>query len=142
MSEIGPFIETLENRWMRAWVARDRKTLKELTSSRFRLVIGSSPSVLLDSRSFLDAAERRFSCSAYRFGGVYARRHGSIAIFATQVEMTAELNGLDWSGRRWVSDLWLRGSLRRSWRMVERHFSGLEERGEVPAAVRDLQLWR
>jgi hypothetical protein len=142
MSEIAPLIETLENRWMRAWVARDRKSLKELTSSRFRLVIGSSPSVLLDARSFLDAADGRFTCSAYRFGDVYARRHGSVAVFATQVEMSAELDGSDWSGRRWVSDLWIKGTVRRSWRLTERQFSALEERADVPAAIRKLQLWR
>jgi len=142
MSEVAPMIETLENRWMRAWVGQDKKTLKGLTSSRFRLVVGSTPSVLLDARSFLEAADGGFSCSAYRFGDIYVRKHGSVAIFATQMDMTAVLNGADWSGRKWVCDLWLRGSLRRGWRMIERQISGVEDRPDVSTAVRALQLWR
>ena len=55
MADLPPVIETLEHRWMRAWVGRDVKTLKALTSRRFRLVVGSKPSVMLDQKSFLDA---------------------------------------------------------------------------------------
>ena len=31
MADILPLIETLENRWMRAWIGGDVKTLKSLT---------------------------------------------------------------------------------------------------------------
>ena len=56
MADILPIIETLENRWMRAWASGDAKTLKALTSRKFRMVVGSKPSVLLDASSFLQAA--------------------------------------------------------------------------------------
>jgi hypothetical protein len=141
MSDIAPIIETLEHRWMRAWVGRDRKALKGLTSSGFRLVIGSKPSVLLDAKSFLAAAEERFSCSAYRFGDVYARRHGSVAVFATQLELTAVLDGLPWPARSWVTDVWRKGTVR-GWRLVERQLSAVEGSTELPGAVKALQLWR
>ena len=141
MSDILPIIETLEHRWMRAWVGRDKKALKALTSSGFRLVVGSKPSVLLDAKSFL-AADDRFSCSSYRFGDIYARRHGSVAVFATQLEMKGRVEGLDWPARCWITDLWGKGGMRRNWRMIERHISGLETSADLPAAVRSLQLWR
>ncbi|MFL6778678.1 MAG: hypothetical protein ACJ8E8_06520, partial [Sphingomicrobium sp.] len=73
MADISLLIETLENRWMRAWVGGDLRTLKSLTARNFRLVVGSKPSVLLDAKSWLEAANSSFVCHSYRFGDVYAR---------------------------------------------------------------------
>ena len=39
MADLLSVLEMMENRWMRAWVARDSRTLKALTSRKFRLVI-------------------------------------------------------------------------------------------------------
>ncbi|HTK57613.1 MAG TPA: nuclear transport factor 2 family protein [Sphingomicrobium sp.] len=142
MADILTLIETLENRWMRAWIGGDVKTLKSLTARNFRLVIASKPSVLLDAKSWLDAAASRFPCRAYRFGDIYARDLGGVVIFATQLELEAGIDGHDWSGRMWVTDLWKKTGVRRSWRMVERVFSRPEEDQEVAAAIRPLQLWR
>jgi hypothetical protein len=142
MADILTLIETLENRWMRAWIGGDAKTLKSLTSRNFRLVIGSKPSVLLDYKSWIDAAEERFPCRAYRFGEIYVRNLGSVTIFATQLEIEASIDGHDWSGKMWVTDLWKKGGVRRSWRMVERVMSRPEDDKDVPAAIRSLQLWR
>ncbi len=142
MADILPIIETLENRWMRAWVGGDVRTLKGLTSRNFRLVIGSKPSVLLDAKSWLDASGSRFTCRSYRFGDLYARNLGPVSVFATQLDLEASIDGHDWSGRVWVTDLWRKGGIRRSWRMVERVMSRPEEDAQVPAAIRSLQLWR
>ena len=142
MADILPLIDTLENRWMRAWVGGDVRTLKSLTARNFRLVIGSKPSVLLDAKSWLDAAATRFPCRAYRFGEIYARDLGPMTIFATQLELEANIDGHDWSGRMWVTDIWKKSGVRRSWRMVERVFSRPEEDKQVPAAIQSLQLWR
>lgn len=142
MADILPLIETLENRWMRAWVGGDVKTLKSLTARNFRLVIGSKPSVLLDAKSWLDAAAIRFPCRAYRFGEIYARDLGPVTVFATQLDIEASIDGHDWSGRVWVTDIWKKSGVRRSWRMVERVFSRPEQDKEIPAAIRSLQLWR
>ena len=106
MAEILPVIETLENRLMRAWVGRDQRELKALTSRRFRMVMGSKPSAILDAKSWLDAASGRFACQSYRFGDVYARRVGSIAVFATQIDLKATMDGHDWYGLYWVTDIW------------------------------------
>lgn len=142
MADLLPIIETTEHRWMRAWIARDRRVLKALTSSNFRMVISSRPPVILDAGSWLEAAVTRYLCTSYRFGEVYARSHGPVAVFATRMDLEATIDGQDWSGEMWVTDLWRKTKLRRNWRMVERILSRPEEGPQIPAAVRSLQLWR
>lgn len=141
MADLSPVIETLEHRWMRAWVGRDVKTLKAITSRRFRLVIGSKPSVMLDQKSFLEAVPDDFKCSSYRFGDIYVRDVGGMAIFASQLDVKATIGGEDYSGMLWVTDLWRKSKVRRKWTLVERVLSRSEEREGVAPAVRSLQLW-
>ena len=142
MADIHPVIETMEHRWMRAWVTRDTRELKALTSRNFRMVIGSKPAVILDYKSWIEAAGKRYRCKSYRFGDIYARDIGGVAVFATQLELTATMDGDDWSGQFWITDIWRKSRVRRKWRMVERILSQPDERAEVPAAVRSMQLWR
>ena len=63
MADLHSIIETLERQWMRAWVNGDTKALKALTARNFRMVVGSKPSVLLDAKSWIEAATTRFSCT-------------------------------------------------------------------------------
>ncbi len=142
MANLPPVIETLEHRWMRAWVARDARTLKSLTSGKFRFVTGSQPCVILDATSWLQAATTRYLCSSYRFGDIYVHDLDGAAVFASQLTLEARLDDADWSGQVWVTDVWRKTAIRRSWRLADRVFSRLEERSEVPAAIRSLQLWR
>ena len=142
MADALTIVEGLENRWMRAWVAGDAKTLKSLTSSKFRLVVASKPSVLLDSRSWLDAATSRFRCSSFRYGDIYSRSLGATVVFGTRMQILASLDGEDWSGQLWVTDLWQKSPVRRRWVMAERHLSRPEESPQVPRLIQSLQLWR
>ncbi|MDQ3482100.1 MAG: DUF4440 domain-containing protein [Pseudomonadota bacterium] len=127
---------------MRAWIGRDLPTLKALTSRNFRMVIGSKPATILDSKSWIEAAGTRFLCKSYRFGDVYARSHGTMVIFAGQMEIEARVAGEDWSGQLWMTDLWRKSRVRRRWQLVERLLSRPEASPELPAAIRSLQLWR
>lgn len=142
MADLLPVIETLEHRWMRAWIGRDARTLKSLTSRQFRFVTGSQPCVILDAHSWLEAATRRYVCTSYRFGDIYVHDLDGTAVFATQLTLDTRFDRASWSGQVWVTDVWRKTSIRRSWRLADRIFSGLEERPEVPAAIRSLQLWR
>ena len=141
MPEITPIVETLENRWMRAWTAGDSKELKALTARDFILLVGSKPAMILDRRSWLEAAGKRWVCKSFRLGDVYARRIGSLALFSSQVELKSTLDGEDWSGAMWVTDLWRKRRIG-GWKMVHRALSRVEGDGQVPAAIRKLQLWR
>lgn len=142
MADLVPVIETMENRWMRAWIGRDLRTLKALTSRKFMLVMGSEPCAILDARSWFEAAGSRYLCSSYRFGDIYVRDLGRTVLFASQLDLQASMDGHDWSGRMWVTDLWRKTPVRRSWRLVQRVVSRPDENPQVPAAIRSLQLWR
>lgn len=127
---------------MRAWIRGDTRTLKALTSRNFRLVLGSKPCVMLDARSWLAGAGNHFQCESYRFGDIYAREIGGMKVFATQLDLKATMDGQDWSGEYWVTDLWRRSTVRRKWLLVERLLSRPDDRPDVPGAIRSLQLWR
>lgn len=142
MADLTPVIETMEHRWMRAWVAGDGKQLKSLTSRDFILLMGARPAVILDNLSWIDAATSRYLCSSYRFGDVHVRDLGKMALFASQLEITATMDGRDWSGTLWITDLWRKGRVRRGWRMAERIVSRTEDDKNVAAGIRALQLWR
>ena len=142
MADLLPVIETMENRWMRAWVQRDLPALKAVTARNFMLLMGSKPPVILDSRSWLEAATTRYLCSSYCFGDIYVRDLGGVALFASQMEIKATMDGHDWSGLLWVTDLWSKSRVRRSWRMVERVISRPEDKKDMAAGIKALQLWR
>jgi len=143
MSKLHASLETLEHRWMRAWIAGDQAALKELTSRRFRLVVGSKPPVMLDRKSLLDAvANGGFVCTSYQFAGLYVRDVEGFTIFASGLNVEATIAGKEFSGDLWLTDLWRKTRVRRRWQLVERILSRPEERATVPAGVRALQLWR
>ena len=142
MADLPPVIETPENRYMRAWGRGDAKELKPLTAGSFQLLLGSKPAVILDRASWLEAAPKRFVCSGYRFGDIYVRSVGGLAIFATQLELKANLDGEDWSGLFWLTDLWAKGRVRRRWRLAERVLSRVDEKSVAIPAIRSMQLWK
>ena len=142
MADLTPVIETMEHRWMRAWVGRDMKVLKALTAKDFILLTGSKPPAILDRPSWLEAAAKRWDCSSYRFGDIYVRDVGGVALFSAPVELKATLDGRDWSGHFWVCDLWRKGRVRRSWKLAQRIVTRADDNAELPKAIRALQLWR
>jgi hypothetical protein len=142
MANLHPLIETMERSYMRAWITADAKALKALTARNFRMVIAAKPSVILDYKSWVEAATTRYLCSSYRFGDIYVRDLGAMTIFATRLEIEATMDGRDWSGEYWITDLWRKSRLRRNWRLVERVISRPEENPDAAAAIRSLQLWR
>ncbi|MFL6785220.1 MAG: nuclear transport factor 2 family protein [Sphingomicrobium sp.] len=142
MSSLTPVIETMEHSWMRAWVNRDAKTLKNLTARDFILLTGSKPPAILDRPSFLEAAAKRWDCSSYRFGDIIVRSVGTVAIFAAPLELKATMDGRDWSGTLFLTDVWRKGRVRRSWKLVQRIVSRPDDKPEVASAIRSLQLWK
>ena len=106
------------------------------------MLVGSKPPMVLDTRSWLDAATTRYLCTSYRFGDIHVRDLGGFALFAALLEIKATMDGHDWSGLLWVTDLWTKSRVRRSWRMIERVVARSEDRKDVPAAIKSLQLWK
>ena len=142
MADLLPVIETLENRWMRAWVGREVKELKALTARDFILLTASSPPAILDRPSWLEAVAKRYRCRSYRFGELDVRSHGAFALFSARLELKATMDGHDWSGTLFVTDLWRKARVRGGWKLVQRVISKPDERPELPKAIRSLQLWK
>ena len=142
MSDLTPVLETLEHRWMRAWVNREIKALKGLTTSDFILLTASKPPMILDRPSWLEAAAKRWDCASYRFGDIYVRSVGGVAMFAASLELKATLDGRDLSGNVFVTDLWRKGKVRRGWKLSQRVVSRIDEERELPKAIKSLQLWK
>jgi hypothetical protein len=142
MSTFESTIEALEHQWMRAWIQRDRKTMKMLAARDFIFLLGSQNAVILDRASWLEAAGGRFLCETYRFGSVYVRRHGNIGVFATDLTATGSIDGKPWTGTSWIVDLWKKSGVRRRWHLLERTLSRPDTDPDLPAAVRSMQLWR
>ncbi len=142
MGDLTPQIETMENRWMRAWVQRDVKTLKGLTSKDFILLTASSPATILDRPSWLEAVHKRFHCSSFAFGDIYVRDWGQVALFTAPLELKATIDGEPLSGPLFVADLWRRGRVRRGWKLVQRVVSRADEDPRLPKSIRALQLWK
>jgi ketosteroid isomerase-like protein len=142
MADLTPVIETMENRWMRAWVNRDAKALKSLTAKNFILLTASKPPAILDRRSWIEAAIERYLCSSYSFGDIYVRDWGQVALFAASLELKATMDGRDWSERMWVTDIWRRGRVNRGWKLVQRTVSRSDEDPKLRPAIKSLQLWK
>ena len=142
MADLTPVIETMENRWMRAWVGRDGKALKALTAREFILLTASRPPAILDRPSWIEAAAKRYRCASYGFGEVYVRDWGTVAMFTAPLELEATMDDRDWSGRMWVSDVWRRGRVRRGWKLAERVVSHTADDPQLRAGIKSLQLWK
>jgi hypothetical protein len=142
MANLTPVIETMEHRWMRAWVNDDMRALKAITAKSFILLTASKPSAILDRPSWLDAAAKRYLCSSYRFGDIYVQEVGGLAVFAAPVDLKATMDGRDWSGTLFVTDIWRKGRVRRGWKLAQRILSTPDERPELAKAIKSLQLWK
>jgi hypothetical protein len=142
MANFESTIEALEHQWMRAWIQRDRKTMKTIAARDFIFLLGSDQAAILDRASWLEAAGTRLLCQSYRFGSVYIRRHGSVASFASSMTAECRIDGHEWSGTMWISDLWKRTGIRQRWKLVERTIARPDPDARVPDAIRAMQLWR
>ncbi|MFA9199992.1 MAG: DUF4440 domain-containing protein [Cypionkella sp.] len=142
MDSFASRIEALEHRWMRGWINRDARDMKALAARDLIVLFGAEKSAILDRPSWLDAATSRLRCEGYRFGTVYVRRHGALALFAAPVELEVSLDGQRMMQRAFVTNLWRRSKLRRNWHAVERVLASPREEAELPAAIRSLQHWR
>ena len=141
MADLTPIIETMEHRWMRAWVNGDMRAMKGITSKNFILLTASKPPTILDRPSWIEAAAKRHLASSYRFADIYVRGFGGVAIFSATLELKAVMDGRDWSGRQFVTDIWRKRRIG-GWKLVQRVVSKTDEDPQVAKVIRSLQLWK
>jgi hypothetical protein len=142
MASLTPVIETMEHRWMRAWVNADMRALKAITARNFILLTASKPPSILDRPSWLEATAKRYFCSSYRFGDIYVQDVGGLAVFAAPVDLKATMDGHDWSGTLFITDVWRKGRVRRGWKLAQRIVSKPDDRPELAKLIKALQLWK
>jgi hypothetical protein len=65
-----------------------------------------------------------------------------MAVFAARMSIEARIGLQRIEGDVWITDLWQRGRVRRKWKLVERTMSRPDENKELPALIREMQLWR
>ena len=127
---------------MRAWIGRDNAEMKRLAARDLIVLFGADRSAILDRPSWLDAATTRLRCTGYRFGTVYVRRHGSVALFTAPAEIEVSLDSKPLAEAAFIADLWRRSKLSRRWHLVERVITSPRSETELPAAIKTLQHWR
>lgn len=142
MSDIAAVIETLENRFMRAWMRREIGDIRSIAARDFMMIVASEPAQLLDRPSFVEAIAGPFSLSGFRFHEVCVRKHGRAAWFTAGADLEMRIGGRELVGRFWIADLWKKGRVNRSWKLVERSLSRTEDDDQLSGSIRQLQLWR
>lgn len=141
MAEAAAEIEALALAMMRAWVARDAKSVKKLVARDCMMLIGSTPPQLLDRPSFLAAIDRGFACTRFAFREVIVRVHGKSAWFVGGAELELSLGPKVWAGGFMLTDLWRKGTLS-GWKLTERSLAPLVSDESLAPAIGKLQLWK
>ena len=135
MTELAALIEQLSNRWMQAWVERDRATLETILAPDFELVSSASPACRFDRQAWLAAALGRYRCSVFRYRDVQVRDlGGGYALMSAIGGQIAELDGVDRSGAFFLTDVW-RANPAGQWQVCARHTSHPESIGGSAAAL-------
>ncbi len=141
MADIGATIETLENRLMRSWITGNAADVKKLLTRDFTFIAGLARSELLDRPSFVEGVDRGFACSAFRFREVHVKQHGRTAWFAAGCDLELRVASKEWTGQFWLTDLWRKSRLKRTWLLAERSLARVDDDEDIAASIRKLQLW-
>ncbi len=135
-------IEALALTAMRAWVARDAKAMKKLTTRDFLMLVGSTPPQLLDRPSFLAALPQSFACTRFTFREVIARQHRDAAWFVAGAELDLALGGRAWTGSFLVSALFRKSAWSSKLLLADLSLARQDPDRDLAAAVSRLQLWK
>lgn len=102
-------VETSE-RWMRSWKEQDRAALEAVLAENYSLVIASAPGERFERDRWLEIAVGPYKCSRFAYSDILLRDlGGGIVAMSAIADFDATMNGVDRSGRFFVTDLWRRG---------------------------------
>jgi ketosteroid isomerase-like protein len=137
MSGLNATIEALSTRWMQAWINLDYVILESLMASDFALVISAMPSKRMERSAWL-ATCQRYRCTLFHYHDVQVRSlSDDVAAMSAIAEQQAELDGVDRSGRFWLTDIWRRDA-DGQWQVCARYSSFPEVEGQSSAALDNL----
>ena len=139
MTDLAATIENLADRWMQAWVRKDRAMLEESLAPDFALIVSATPTQRLDRASWLATACTRYTCTEFRYRDVQVRDLGNgIAVMSSIAEFSAEIDGIPRTGPMFLTDVWRRVE-DGTWQVCARYSSHPEPGGASPAAVTALE---
>lgn len=134
MSDAAPVIEDLSTRWMNAWVNLDYDVLEALIAPDFTLVVSAMPAGQMARATWL-ATCSRYRWTEFRYSGVQVRQlTDDIAVMSAVAEQQAELDGVDRSGKFWLTDVWRRNG-DGAWQVCARYSSFPESEGQSSLAL-------
>ncbi len=138
MTDLATTIAELADRWMQAWVRKDRAVLEEMLTPDFALVVSATATKRLDRADWLATACTRYTCSEFRYRDVQVRDLGAVAVMSSIADFTAEIDGMPRNGPMFLTDVWRRDEDGR-WQVCARYSSHPEPGGESGAAVTALE---
>ena len=138
MTDLARTIEQAADRWMQAWVNRDREILEQSLAPDFALVVSAMPTQCLDRASWLATATTRYTATEFRYRDVQVRGlGGGMAVMSSIVEFTAEVDGVPRTGPLFTVDIWRQAGDDR-WQVCARYTAHPEPAGASVKAVQAL----
>jgi ketosteroid isomerase-like protein len=131
MDDIATTIEQAADRWMQAWVKRDRSALEESLAPDFALTVSATPSQRLARAEWLATACTRYLASEFRYRDVQVRQvSDTVAVMSSVAEFRAEIDGMPRNGPLFIVDVWRRADDGR-WQVCSRYSSSPEATGSA-----------
>ena len=135
MAEADPDFAEVERRsqeWMNAWMAQDRALLEPLMTDDYALIVSTVPEFRLERDNWLRTAIGPYRCTRFAYDGIQMRRVAhNIVVMSAIADFDATIDGIDRSGRYFVTDLWRLED--GGWKVCVRYSS---RPGEVDESVR------
>ncbi len=127
-------VRAASERWMRAWLDQDVAALDAFLAPDFALVIGNAPAQCVSRADWL-AMIPRYVCTRFAYHDVQLRGVDGLVLMSAIAEQQASVDGIDRSGRFFVTDAWRRiDSGRRidsEWQIAARFSTRAEPAGEA-----------
>jgi uncharacterized protein (TIGR02246 family) len=125
-------VETLQRRWMQAWIERDAATLDELLAPEFQLRSMATDTPLSRDEWLEGALSGRVAATAVRYDEMDVSVLADTAVVDSLLTFEAAIDGEDWSRSAYCTDVWVRRD--GHWQVVRRHSSAPVGRsGEMQA---------
>ena len=103
-------IETLQRRWMQAWLDRDRGAIEEILAPGFQLR-SITTDALVDRAAWInDSLSGRVRGTAFDYQHMHVTIDGDTAVTDSLLAFEAKIDGKDWSTSAWCTDVWSRSS--------------------------------
>jgi ketosteroid isomerase-like protein len=124
-------VRAASERWMRAWVDQDLAALDAFLAHDFTLVIGNAPAACVPRGDWL-AIIPRYVCTRFAYHDVQCRALDDLVLMSAIAEQQASVDGVDRSGRFFVTDAWRRTG--DEWQVAARTSTRAEPAGEASLA--------